>query len=198
MKPLRIIALCVLVAGPLGAAQSDDPDWPCVQRRVDSLSLGVMWPHPVPEEAGRLAPEHRALAEAMALRRLSIDEVARLVDEFAATHPDVDVDGYGLIFAEAFNRMDRRRTILIRGITRYARGQAQLSEEIDTLREEMAALEAASEPDFDRMDQVEAELDWRERVFDERNAALTYVCETPVLLERRIFEVAQLLMNRID
>ena len=198
MRLLRSIALAMLVATPAHAAQGDDPDWPCVQRRVDQLSLAVMWPHPVPEDADTLPSEHQDLAEAMALRRVSVEEVGQLVNELAAQHDELGADEYGRIFVEAFERMDRRRTDIIRGIVQYARGQAELSEEIDALREEMKALQAAEEPDYDRMDEVEAELDWRERVFDDRNAALTYVCESPVLLERRAYAIAQELLRRVD
>ena len=198
MRPLRPIALAMLVAAPVHAAQGSDPDWPCVQRRVDQMSLAVMWPHPIPEDAEPLPPKFLDVAEAMALRRVSVDEVGQMVDELVVQHDDLGADEYGRIFVEAFERIDRRRTDIIRGIEQYARGQAELSDEIDALREEMKALQAAEEPDFDRMEEVEAELDWRERVFDDRNAALTYVCETPVLLERRAYAIAQELLRRVD
>ena len=73
-------------------------------------------------------------------------------------------------------------------------GQARLAAEIDQYEAEMDRLEAAEEPDFDRMDEVEAELDGRVRVFNDRNKALTYVCESPVLLLQRAFSIALLLL----
>lgn len=197
MRLLASIALVGLLAAPVHAAQGADPDWPCVQRRVDHLSLAVMWPHPVAEDAEALPDAYQDVAEAMALRRVSVGEVGRLVDELAATQ-DLDVNDYGRIFAEAFERIDRQRSRIVRGIVRYARGQAALSQQINALREQMKALQSAEDPDFDRMDEVEAELDWRERVFDDRNSALTYVCESPVLLERRAYEIAQELLRRIE
>ena len=197
MTLLRTIALAALAVAPVQAAQGTDPDWPCVQRRIDKLSLAVMWPHPVPEDAAPLPAELQDVADAMALRRVSVEEVGRLVDELVAER-ELDVDTIGRIFADAFAQIDRRRSDIISGIVRYARGQADLAREIEELRQEMAALEAAEEPDFDRMDAIEAELDWRERVFDDRNSALTYVCESPVLLERRAYAIAQELLQRVD
>ena len=196
-KLVAAVAIAGNAAAPLPAAFGDDPEWPCVQRRVDHLSLAVMWPEPVPLEAELLEDEWNDVAEAMALRRVSIDEVEALVDAVAAEH-NVDGSTYGRLFAAAFDRIDRRRTRIIEGIVRYARGQAELAEEIDALRTEFVELETAAEPDFDRLDALEAEIDWRERVFEDRNAALTYVCETPVLLERRAYELAQRLLARTD
>ena len=55
----------------------------------------------------------------------------------------------------------------------------------------MAALEAAATPDFDAIDAQEEQLDWNTRIFQDRQQALTYVCETPVLLEQRVFALAR-------
>ena len=45
------------------------------------------------------------------------------------------------------------------------------------------------------MDAVEEELDWRIRIFEERDRSLTYVCESPVLLERRAYALAQMILQ---
>jgi hypothetical protein len=196
LKPLGVAA--GLLAAPAGAAQELDPEWPCVQRKVDHLSLAVMWPEPVPDEAADLPDELDGLAERMALRRIPVEEIAELVDQLAAENPEIGADTYGLLFADAFERIDRQRTRLVAGIARYSRGQTELAREIDDLRREFAEVEAEDEPDFDRLDLLEAEIDWRERVLEERNSSLTYVCESPVLLEKRAYEIAQILLRRLD
>lgn len=198
MNVVRFLGIAaVLFSNPLPAAQGTDPDWPCVQRKVEHLSLGVMWPDPVPEDA-HLPDDLRGLAQQMALRRVSIEEVEQLIQEFIEERPDVDGGTYGLLYAEAFESIDRQRARIVNGITMYSRGQAGLAKEIDAMRAEFDTLEAAEEPDFDRLDTLEAEIDWRERVFDDRNASLTYVCEAPVLLERRAYEIARILLKYLN
>ena len=59
------------------------------------------------------------------------------------------------------------------------------------MRHEFAALEAAEDKDFDRMDALEQELDWSTRIFQDRQQSLTYVCETPVILEQRAFALGR-------
>lgn len=182
------------LAAPAGAAGSGDPDWPCIQRRVDHLSLAVMWPLPLAEEPPELSPDLAALGAQLALRRLSEEEMRALVKEAAARHSDLTPEAWGEVFRIAFERIDRERARIIGGIVRYARNQARLAREIEDLRAEMRSLEAAAEPDFDRMDEVEEGLDWRTRLFADRDRALTYVCESPVLLEQHAYAVAQMIL----
>ena len=41
------------------------------------------------------------------------------------------------------------------------------------------------------MDEVEKQLDWSTRIFQDRQQSLTYVCETPVVLEQRAFALGR-------
>ena len=179
---------------PVLAADPSDPDWPCIQRRVEHLSIGVMWPHPVTQEATPLPTELQDVAAQLALRRVSEEEARDLVAGVAAEHPEFGVEEYGRLFQATFGRLDRQRSEIVGGIARYARNQARLAAESEALRAEMSQLEAADEPDHDRMDAIEAEIDWRVRIFNDRNRALTYVCESPVLLEQRAYAIAQMML----
>ncbi|KJS42900.1 hypothetical protein [Roseovarius sp. BRH_c41] len=190
-------ALSIVFTGisPIYAAGLNDPDWPCIQRRVDTLSAAVMWPHP-PEnqaETGTLSPEAARLAELLALRRLSLEEAESAVDATA----DLTKEDYTAIFSDVFDRLNQRRVEVMGGITRYARNQARMAQEIDALRSEIATLSKTETPDFDRIDQLEEDLDWRARVFDDRRRSLTYACEAPVLLEKRLYSLAQILAARV-
>ena len=77
------------------------------------------------------------------------------------------------------------------GITRYAHKQEALDGRIETARHEFAALNAAEPKDFDRIDALEGEIDWSTRIFQDRQQSLTYVCETPVILEQRAFALGR-------
>ncbi|MDA3856800.1 MAG: hypothetical protein PF480_00810 [Roseovarius sp.] len=201
MKFLQnLLSVVFIGVSPLYAAGSHDPDWPCVQRRVDTLSAAVMWPYQ-PESQGakeKPAAVTAELAQLLALRRIGLDEAEKAIDAAANGTPALDRDDYNAIFADVFERLNQRRSLLMTGITRYARNQARLADEIDTMRSEIARMTAAQDPDFDRIDQIEADLDWRERVFHDRALSLTYACETPVLLEKRLYAIAQMLAARID
>jgi hypothetical protein len=199
MRMLMRAAIAGLVlagaAGPLRAADPVDPGWPCMQRKVEHLSIGVLWPDPVPEQAAPLPEDLEDVAAPLALRRVSDEQAKALLDEVAARHPDLGPAGYGRLFQATFDHIDRQRAQIVAGIGRYAQNQDALATQIDELQSEMSRQEAADPPDFDRIDQLEVELDGRLRVFKDRATSLTYVCESPVLLEQRAYAIAQMMLE---
>ncbi|MFZ5963728.1 hypothetical protein ACOXXX_12300 [Thalassococcus sp. BH17M4-6] len=180
---------------PATAADFSDPTWPCIQRKVGALSMGLMWPVQMDEDMP-LDPALRAaadqLAETLALRRIDLETAEGLVGDFADTH-EADMAVMSYVFSRVFRTLNTRRTALIEGIGEYSLSQIARSERIDETRARMDTLMAAEEPDFDEVDRLEEQVDWDERIYTDRQKSLTYVCETPVLLEKRLYAVAQML-----
>jgi hypothetical protein len=185
--------LSLVVAAPAFAAGPPDPDWPCIQRRQPQLSVAQVWGGPVPD-AATLAlaetPEIQSVAEVIALRRTPMADAEAAIAAFAGSH---DPQALVALFAASFDHVNRARSRVMAGITRYAHKQEALEARIEELRHEFAGLEAAEEKDkdFDRMDALEGELDWSTRIFQDRQQSLTYVCETPVILEQRAFALGR-------
>ncbi|PUB19440.1 hypothetical protein [Yoonia sediminilitoris] len=195
-----VTALALLVGAPVAAATFDDPTWPCVQRKVENLSAGLMWPQPIPD--GNLPDAIRTpaiqLAETMALRRVPLEDVETAVAAFVADNAGVTDADLGHIFQAAFDRLNQSRSKLINGISRYSLTQIDLAARIESARIEMDQIMAQEDPDFDRVDALEEQLDWDQRIYRDRAQSLTYVCETPVLLEKRAYAVAQVLSQHLS
>jgi hypothetical protein len=173
------------------ASEGTENEWPCIQPRTGALSAGILWPRPI-DTVPDIAAAADALVAPLALRRVTLDEAQAQVEAFAASDPDPgQVDA---LFKAVFDRINRDRDRVLAGITRYARSQITLAQRIDAAQAELARLTADKSQDFDRMDALEEQLAWDERIFHDRERALTYVCETPVLLEKRAFAVAQRLL----
>lgn len=191
MKINMLAAVLLLVPGLASGAESTDPDWPCIQRKVENLSPGLMWAAPVtPTE---LSPDARALASKLALRRVGLDEAQALITAYVADHPGTSENDLGNIFTAVFDRIGKDRRRVMGGIASYAHSQVALAARINTARVEMDTLSDAATPDFDRIDQIEEQIAWDERIYNDREHSLTYVCETPVLLEKRLYAIAQML-----
>ncbi|MFD1914408.1 hypothetical protein [Halodurantibacterium flavum] len=196
--------VATLVAGlpghPVAAATFDDPEWPCIQRKIPHLSLGQVWAGPQPDdaiEAMAREPEIQRLAARLELRRTPLPEAEALIEDFAQ---EADAARLTALYLATFQRIDRARSNIISGIARYATKQKALDDQIDARRQEMAALTAAmerGEPDYDRMDEVELQLDWDTRIFLDRQQSLIYVCETPVILEQRAFALGRAVMAHL-
>ena len=192
---LAVLMTGVLLAAPANAAEYDDPSWPCIQRKVEALSPGLMWPHPLTPmtPSANISPLVDDLVGRLVLRRVDLDAARALVEDFA-TRTGADTALMGHVFDRVFTRMARDRRQIIAGIGDYSRQQIGLAERIDTARAEMDSAMASDTPDFDRVDRLEEQIDWDERIYTDRAKALTYVCETPVLLEKRLYAIAQILL----
>jgi len=191
-----VFALVVACATAGNAADFSDPTWPCIQRKVERLSVGLMWPAPLPEEA--IDPATKAavdeLAETLALRRVDLEEARGAVARFAEAQGH-DMTLMGAVFERVFDRLSGRRTRIIDGIGEFSLGQIALSEKIDSARAEMDSQMAQPEPDFDRVDALEEQVDWDQRIFTDRQKTITYLCETPTLLEKRLYAISQMLQE---
>ncbi len=186
------------LAAPAGAASFDDPEWPCIQRKVPTLSVGQMWAGPlITDEITELArtPEVADLAAQLALRRVALPEAEQMIADFAAEHPDDQM--LTAVFAKTFDLISNERTTIMAGIARYAGKQAELSDLIASRRDEISTLKAAENPDYDKIEEWQDYLVWDERIFSERSQSLTYVCETPVILEQRIFAIGRALQSHL-
>ncbi len=202
MKPtLSALAAGLLLALPVSAADFSDPTWPCIQRKVENLSLGLMWPTPVDpaiaEGDDALKAEVRTLADALALRRVELDTLRPEVEAFAARH-DGRPEILGLVFDRTFNSLAKRRARIIKGIGDFSLSQIALAEQIDVTRAEMDKAMALTEPDFDLVDKLEERLDWDQVIHSDRQRSITYLCETPQIIERRLFAIAQMLQQMVQ
>lgn len=196
------VALCLsgFGADDLVAAGSDDPDWPCIQRKVPEISPGMVWAGPPVEEleqAWSEDPQVAQLADRIAARRTPIEEAETAIADFAA-RLEVEKDRkLTLLFAATLAAINSERNSLIIGIRRYARRQAELAERIQERITELNQLPSGEAQDDRRRELEEAQL-WDTRIYEERERSLTYICEQPVLLEQRIFALARVIMAQLD
>ena len=184
----HLIVSMLFWAGVAHAQSHADPDWPCVQRKQPHLSLGQMWTGPAPDDAVRelaRTPEIAALADRLEQRRLPLPQAEAEIADYAKS---ADNQHLTALMLAIFDRVEPHRAALMDGIARYGRKQVDLAARIEGHRHEMARLEAIDSPDFDAQ---EEQLDWDMRIFQDRQQALTYVCETPVILEQRVFALGR-------
>ncbi|WP_298854034.1 hypothetical protein [uncultured Ruegeria sp.] len=195
-RKLIVMALAWLgTVGPSIAADYSDPTWPCIQRKVEDLSLGLMWPHQITEsEPTQNSAEIEEIAGLLALRRIELEDLQPQVAEFAARY-NGDPDILGLVFQRVFDTLSKRRKRIIIGIGEFSLNQIDMAEKIDLTRVEMEQALSADPPDYDRVDALEEQLDWDQLIYTDRQRSITYLCETPQIIERRLFAISQMLQQ---
>ncbi len=193
-RSIAFAAALMIATGQALAAQGDDPDWPCIQRKVPELSLGQIWNGPdLPETAANWAKDAtiHALVQELAARRLPLPEAQQRIASFAAGLPQGERQQRLAMLAQGlFDYMNHERSQVISGIARYARGQRDMAARI---RQEASDLDALrSRPDTDQLALARRDegLIFQTRIFQERAQSLTYVCEVPTLIEQRLYALA--------
>ena len=194
-----IVTAAVFVATPSAHAASSG-DWPCVQRKVPELSLASVWTGPSLDAAAstwRSDPEIADLVEQLAARRTGEEEARALIAKLATSSGDGKREKLLALLAGLFESLNDERSDIIGGIERYGRKQKQLAE---TLREETSKIDASRKDaaaDPTKAAQMNDELTWSLRVFEERQRSLRYVCEVPVLIEQRLFTLTRLIQDAL-
>jgi hypothetical protein len=199
----RALALSVAVlwgaagAGPAAAATGENPDWPCVQRLVPEIAPAVIWAGPPLDSIDlESSPATEQLAGELAARRVPLAKAEEHVDAFAATlAPERKDEQLTTLFARTLEIINRDRTSIIEAIKKYARGERALAENITEKNERLSELPADQVLERDALI---AERDWDIRIYDDRRASLTYLCEQPVLLEQRAFALARTIAGHLE
>ncbi|MEJ1160801.1 hypothetical protein [Prosthecomicrobium sp. N25] len=200
----RLAAACLLVlAGTAAAAAaSTDPDWPCVQVRNPQIAATAIWGGPeIPEAAKEwwTEPDVADAVRTIASRRIPIEEAEKIIDGIAKGEGDRTLR-LSKLFVGMLERVNVERNRIMAGLGRYARKQRAFADRIEKVGDQIALLKAGKTVEgvtTADLPKLEEEMKWDIRVFDERNQSLTYVCESPGLLEQRAFELARLIAERM-
>lgn len=198
LRPLAVALAILLPSLQALAADYSDPTWPCVQRKVENLSPGLMWAFPL--DPTTVTPDKARdadvaeLAGYLGLRRVTLEELEPRVAAFAQAY-NGDTETLGLVFHDVFDNLSKRRSRIISGIEDFSLSQIALAEKIDGNRLAMDAEMAKDAPNFDVIDALEETIDWDQIIYTDRQRNITYLCETPTLLERRLFGIAQMLQR---
>ncbi|HJW78137.1 MAG TPA: hypothetical protein VJ526_06180 [Beijerinckiaceae bacterium] len=193
---------CLAVAGAAGAQPRSDPDWPCVQRKVPAITAGAVWSGPDVTLAlndWSKDAEAAALAQKLASRRTPIGEADRMIDEFARDKGPEKAERLTRVFAGVLDLINTERDRILHGIERYARGQRQLADRIRDEGDQISAIkDSPTATETKELHELESRFAWDKRIFEERRQSLAFVCETPVLLEQRVFEIARHIQERLS
>jgi len=202
---LGLIAALALApaAAPAIAADAANPDWPCVQRKVATLTSAQMWDGPPvedliqwrdSEDIGRLIP-------ALTSRRVPLEEAAAAIEAFAAAQPQGKRDdALKLLFAGLLSTINGDRAIVMSGIERFHQRQRGRAVELERQATAIRQLKDGARTDAAARTELaaaEERYNWDARVFTERQQSLPLACEVPVLIEQRLFGLAREIRARM-
>ncbi len=203
MRPATavVVAMAMALIGLPPAADAQraavgPPDWPCVQRLIPNLSAGAIWSGPPIDqlEASWWSDDEIArVARFASARATPVEDAVERVAEFTRAAEGDRQSRLTLLFAGLFELIGRERTRTIEAIRSYSRGQVQLLERIGTRVDELEAARAGGQVDAPRVAELEQEIFWERRVFEERQASMQLLCEQPYRLEERLSRLVRVI-----
>lgn len=185
-----------LLAGSASAAppsSRDQGDWPCRQIKVPTLSLSAIWSGPSLDGAAKAWRDDAQIGEMaakLAARRTPIETTEKMIGDFAQGAGSAKKERLLLLFAAVYDKLDAERGEVVAGLERYGRAQKEMAERLrdQTQKLRQAQDEHAEAP---KVKELSDALQWELRVFEERRKAVTFVCETPALIEQRLGALAR-------
>jgi hypothetical protein len=97
-----------------------------------------------------------------------------------------------------YAKLNAQRDEVMNGIERFSRKQKAAAVGI---REEAQKLrEMQDKPDADpaQSEALVSRLAWQTRIFEDRRKSTSYVCDVPVLIEKRLFDLGQAIQANLD
>ena len=175
--------------------------WPCAQQKVPTISAGTIWSGPDISKGKDWDQDNdvAGLAQKLASRRLPLAETDPLSTDFAKQAGEDKDKKLTELFVGTLDIINRSRDDILQGIVRYARGQERLAERMRAESDKIsAAQEDVQGPTGIAATEVNRDFAWDQRIFKERKQALSYVCETPSLLERRAYEIGKRIQAQLS
>jgi hypothetical protein len=192
-----IAASIMFGAPPASAATATSPDWPCVQRKIATLTSTQMWDGPTVDDLTQWRDEETTtkLIAVLASRRVPLEQATAAIAQFAAAQPsEKRDDALKRLFAGLLSTVNSDRAVVMSGIERFQQRQKARATEIERqgaairlLKEQVANDEKARA----ELAAAEDKYNWDVRVFSERQQSLPLACEVPVLIEQRLFALGR-------
>jgi hypothetical protein len=174
------------------------PDWPCIQRKVPTISAAQVWDGPPIDGITEFDPQIRDLTELLESRRVPAEDAEKAIKEYAAKVPEAERDKkLTELFASVLNEINTDRAFVMGRVEEFQRRQkaraAELEREGQKLAEKGIAATDELLPTEIQLTPEQQEYNWNARIFQERQLNLTMACEIPVLIEQRAYEIARLI-----
>lgn len=198
---LRLTAVLLgfaLSPGPVLAADKSNPDWPCVQGKIESLTVAQTWDGPAVDTSKVPWADDEAINDLLRVltsRRVPLPDAEAAIKKFSDQQPAAGRDAkLTLLFAGLFETSNNQRKTVIGGLEKYLRAQRDRAAvvekkglELDELKQK-SGLDDASEMAIAKAQEA---FDWESRIFQERQQNIPVACEIPVIIEQRLYDLTK-------
>ena len=170
--------------------------WPCVQSYVPHVSAGRFWSGELPGD--ERWKDHRRitlLAEELISRAISLEESLDKTRKFFAVPENATRETAEWLVGALTEAVNRERGKVLDGIGRFGKRQQAAVKRIEDQAKKLEGMENAGDADPAALEDLQTRQKWDIRIFEERERMVSHLCEQPVVLEQRFFEVGRTVVS---
>ncbi len=183
------------------------PDWPCVQRKVVTITPAQIWDGPSIDDVKGWENDEKIaeLTTYLESRRIKLDDAEKAIKAYAESIPAAERDKkLTQLFASVLDKINSDRGFVMGRVEDFQRRQKARAEELEKegrklseANQEIPADEQLGPRDA-KLTPEQQEYNWNARIFQDRQQNLTVACDIPVLIEQRAYEIAQLIRAQMS
>ena len=180
------------------------PDWPCQQLKVPGISIASVWAGP-PIDTTDTKPidaNEAELVSRLAARRTPMEDARQLIADYVVGTDAEKQERAKTLFAALYTTLNSQRDQVMNGIERFSHKQKAMAENIRAETQKMRELQDKAQEkatvDQAQSDELANQLTWQTRIFEDRRKSISYVCDVPVLIEKRLFDLGRALQDALN
>jgi hypothetical protein len=198
-----VVASVAILASTASSFAADPryPDWPCNQAKVPEISVAAVWNGPPLDDATKDWKDDakvNALVPRLAARRTPLDEAEKAIKEFLADAKSDKTREALRLFAGLFDTLNAQRSSVMNGLERVTRKQREAADKIRGDVQALHALQDAAGSDQTKLEELNNQVLWETRIFEDRRRVISFVCEVPTAIDQRLFALGRIIQQEID
>jgi hypothetical protein len=204
IRNFTFAAAAVAAASSLQPAHALDPrypDWPCQQLKVPEISIASVWSGPPIESIDAIKPtdpKEIELVARLAARRTPMDDAKKLIADFIVGSKEERQEKAKTLFVGLYSTLNAQRDDVMNGIERFSRKQKAMAADVREQAQKLRAMQDKATGDEAQSEDLANRLAWQTRIFEDRQKATSYVCDVPVQLEKRLFDLSIAIQNAVN
>ena len=199
--PAVVVMAVVSWAQPSRALDPRYPDWPCQQLKVPEISIASVWNGPTIDSIDAIKPtdpKEVELVARLAARRTPMDDAKKLIADFVVGSKEERLEKAKTLFAGLYSTLNAQRDEVMDGIERFSRKQKEMAADVRDEAQKLRAMQDKADGDQAQNEELANRLAWQTRIFEDRQKAASYVCDVPVQLEKRLFDLSGAIQSAMN
>jgi hypothetical protein len=199
----RCIVVAVVACWTQSAFALDPryPDWPCQQLKVPGIAIASVWNGPAIEIGDGAKPTDAKQAELvsrLAARRTPIEDARKLIADYIVGTGAEKQEKAKTLFASLYSTLNAQRDEVMNGIERFSRKQKAAADDIRAEAQKLRKMQDKPDADPAQNEELVSRLAWQTRIFEDRRRSTSYVCDVPVMIEKRLFDLGNAIQGAMN